>query len=93
MPEPCKSCDKRHTDFGGCRCQAFHLTGDAANTDPACGLAPQHHLVEHARREADVVPAVSVPLPLLARRAMMDPAAPKRSPKAPRGDHVDPGFS
>ena len=57
MPEPCKSCDKRHTDFGGCRCQAFHLTGDAQNTDPACGLAPQHHVVELARREADVVPA------------------------------------
>ena len=57
MPEPCKSCDKRHVDFGGCRCQAFHLTGDATNTDPACELAPQHHLVELARREVDAVPA------------------------------------
>ncbi|MET0593604.1 MAG: pyrroloquinoline quinone biosynthesis protein PqqE, partial [Polyangiaceae bacterium] len=40
MPEPCKSCDKRHTDFGGCRCQAFHLTGDAAATDPVCRFSP-----------------------------------------------------
>jgi pyrroloquinoline quinone biosynthesis protein E len=56
MPEPCKSCDKRHIDFGGCRCQAFHLTGDAAATDPVCGLAPTHEIVENARREADVVP-------------------------------------
>jgi PqqA peptide cyclase len=59
MPEPCKSCDKRQIDFGGCRCQAFHLTGSAASTDPACALAPQHHVVELARREADVVPAAA----------------------------------
>jgi pyrroloquinoline quinone biosynthesis protein E len=52
MPEPCRSCDRRATDFGGCRCQAYHLTGDAAATDPACSLAPRHALVEAARREA-----------------------------------------
>ncbi len=40
MPEPCRSCDWRHTDFGGCRCQAALLTGDATNTDPACALSP-----------------------------------------------------
>ena len=45
MPEPCKSCDLRGVDFGGCRCQAALLTGDAANTDPACGLSPHHHAV------------------------------------------------
>jgi PqqA peptide cyclase len=56
MPEPCRSCDKRHTDFGGCRCQAFHLTGDAAATDPACRLAPAHEIVERARLEADAAP-------------------------------------
>jgi pyrroloquinoline quinone biosynthesis protein E len=42
MPEPCKSCDLRHVDFGGCRCQAMALTGDAAATDPACELSPFH---------------------------------------------------
>ena len=52
MPEPCRSCDKRTVDFGGCRCQAFHLTGDAAATDPACSLAPRHPLIEEAREQA-----------------------------------------
>ncbi|MFQ5785599.1 MAG: pyrroloquinoline quinone biosynthesis protein PqqE [Alphaproteobacteria bacterium] len=42
MPEPCRSCDRREIDWGGCRCQAFALTGDAANTDPACALSPRH---------------------------------------------------
>ena len=49
MPEPCRSCDRRAEDFGGCRCQAFLLTGDANATDPVCTLAPTHHLVETAR--------------------------------------------
>lgn len=40
MPDPCKSCDHRARDFGGCRCQAFLLTGDATATDPVCTLAP-----------------------------------------------------
>jgi pyrroloquinoline quinone biosynthesis protein E len=40
MPEPCRSCEWRHEDFGGCRCQAALITGNAANTDPACGLSP-----------------------------------------------------
>ena len=52
MPEPCRSCDRREIDFGGCRCQAFLMTGDAAATDPVCRLSPQHHLVADALREA-----------------------------------------
>ena len=40
MPEPCRSCERREIDFGGCRCQAALLTGDAANTDPVCALSP-----------------------------------------------------
>ncbi|MGC1373624.1 MAG: pyrroloquinoline quinone biosynthesis protein PqqE [Candidatus Sulfotelmatobacter sp.] len=48
MPEPCHTCDQRTVDFGGCRCQALQLTGDAAATDPACSLAPAHHVVESA---------------------------------------------
>jgi len=43
MPEPCQSCAFKELDFGGCRCQAFALTGSAANTDPACSLSPRHH--------------------------------------------------
>jgi pyrroloquinoline quinone biosynthesis protein E len=45
MPEPCKSCEFREVDFGGCRCQAFALTGDAGNTDPACTLSPMHERI------------------------------------------------
>ena len=52
MPEPCRCCDRRTADFGGCRCQAFHLTGNAAATDPVCSLAPAHTLIETARAEA-----------------------------------------
>ena len=39
-------------DFGGCRCQAFLLTGDAANADPVCDLSPHHHLVTEAVERA-----------------------------------------
>ena len=54
MKEPCKSCDLREVDFGGCRCQAFALTGDAANTDPACALSPLHETIfKQAEREAE----------------------------------------
>lgn len=42
MKEPCRSCPRKEIDFGGCRCQAYALTGDAANTDPACSLSPLH---------------------------------------------------
>ncbi|MGA8540363.1 MAG: pyrroloquinoline quinone biosynthesis protein PqqE [Terriglobales bacterium] len=54
MPQPCRSCDRRKEDFGGCRCQAFLLTGDASATDPVCELAPLHHLIEDAVREDTV---------------------------------------
>ncbi|HEV2425094.1 MAG TPA: pyrroloquinoline quinone biosynthesis protein PqqE [Terriglobia bacterium] len=46
MPEPCRTCDRRARDFGGCRCQALLLTGDAAATDPVCTLAPAHPVIE-----------------------------------------------
>ena len=48
MKEPCRSCPERSRDFGGCRCQAYLLTGDAANADPVCDLSPHHHLVTEA---------------------------------------------
>lgn len=53
MPEPCRSCDRREIDFGGCRCQAFQLTGDAARADPVCHLSPDHRLVTEAVRAAN----------------------------------------
>jgi PqqA peptide cyclase len=57
MPEPCRSCDRRELDWGGCRCQAFALTGDPAATDPACVLARDHALM------AKAVAAASGPAP------------------------------
>ena len=60
MPEPCRSCDRRAIDHGGCRCQAFAMTGDPRATDPACARGPHHHLVRLARAE--------LPRPLRLRR-------------------------
>lgn len=51
MPEPCQSCPERERDFAGCRCQAFRLLGDAAKTDPACSLSPDHGMIVAARDE------------------------------------------
>ena len=53
MPEPCRGCSRKEIDFGGCRCQAYALTGDAARTDPVCVHAPDHHLVEAAVNRAN----------------------------------------
>jgi pyrroloquinoline quinone biosynthesis protein E len=59
MKEPCVSCPERAKDFGGCRCQAYLLTGDADNADPVCDLSPHHHLVTEAVARAEA--AVNAP--------------------------------
>jgi len=56
MREPCLSCARRDIDFGGCRCQAFALTGDARATDPVCHLAPGHDIVQRLAAVQDDVP-------------------------------------
>lgn len=60
MAEPCRSCDRRELDFGGCRCQALAMTGDASATDPACQLSPFHdrmlELAETAVAEVEASP-------------------------------------
>jgi pyrroloquinoline quinone biosynthesis protein E len=48
MKSPCSGCSEKSTDFGGCRCQAFLLTGDAANCDPACSKSPHHAVITEA---------------------------------------------
>jgi len=53
MPEPCQSCPQREIDFGGCRCQAALLTGNAANTDPVCELSPNRARVDTVLHELD----------------------------------------
>jgi len=53
MPEPCQSCERKELDWGGCRCQALALTGDAGATDPACALSPRHdEMFKTAQSEA-----------------------------------------
>ena len=78
MPEPCKSCDRRTEDFGGCRCQALLLTGDATATDPVCSLSPDHHLIEAARRPRNLTPRNSPGRtePTRDERRTTNPAAP-----------------
>jgi len=56
MADPCRSCPRKEIDFGGCRCQAFQLTGDAAATDPVCALSPRHDLVTSLVGAAPAVP-------------------------------------
>jgi pyrroloquinoline quinone biosynthesis protein E len=55
MREPCRSCDRREIDFGGCRCQALAIAGDPREADPACALSPYHG------RMQDVAAAVAMP--------------------------------
>jgi pyrroloquinoline quinone biosynthesis protein E len=74
MKDPCRSCDSRQQDFAGCRCQAYLLTGDAANADPACSRAPHHHLIEAAVAEAEG--GHRVPRPLVLRKRGAIAAAP-----------------
>ena len=66
MKEPCRSCPERSKDYGGCRCQAYLLTGDAANADPVCELSPHHDLVVAAVAEAERA-AAARPAPLVFR--------------------------
>ena len=55
MQEPCRSCDEKPKDFGGCRCQAYLLTGDMYATDPVCSKSPQRNLIDEAIEEAESV--------------------------------------
>jgi len=65
MQEPCKTCDRREQDFGGCRCQALLLAGDAAATDPVCSLAPTRAkvdaILEAANKPSTVEPHLTSP--------------------------------
>ncbi len=54
MKAPCKTCPERFKDFGGCRCQAYLLTGDPENADPVCSLSPHHHRILEAAQVAEL---------------------------------------
>jgi len=53
LPEPCQSCERKDVDFGGCRCQALAIAGDAGATDPVCVKSPDHHRVVAMLAQAD----------------------------------------
>ncbi len=63
LPEPCQSCDRRDRDFGGCRCQAFLLTGEATATDPVCSLAPERSRVDAIVKAANAPASPSLVQP------------------------------
>jgi pyrroloquinoline quinone biosynthesis protein E len=60
MQEPCKTCDRREQDFGGCRCQALLLAGDASATDPVCSLAPLRPKVDAILAGVNAAPSVQI---------------------------------
>ena len=68
MPQPCRSCERREIDWGGCRCQALAITGDAAATDPACALSPDHGLTRAAIEQVAGASEVFAPRRFTARR-------------------------
>jgi PqqA peptide cyclase len=80
MLEPCRSCPRKTIDFGGCRCQAFALTGDAANTDPVCTLTPLRSIIDRAVQEA------TGPLEYRYRYLTLDPSTRSGSSRAPSRD-------
>ncbi len=67
MKEPCRSCPEKTKDLGGCRCQAYMLTGDAANTDPVCSKSPHHDVVVEAVEQANRAAGRDNPQPLTFR--------------------------
>jgi pyrroloquinoline quinone biosynthesis protein E len=67
MKEPCRSCANKTRDFGGCRCQAFLLTGDPDNADPVCDLSLHHHLITAAVERAGRAERPTVEKPLVFR--------------------------
>jgi PqqA peptide cyclase len=77
MKQPCASCPRRDQDFGGCRCQAFALTGDATATDPVCHLSPD-------RAHVTALAAVQDDAPYLYRRISAAGVPSKRNQSAPQ---------
>ena len=69
MKEPCRSCDEKEKDFGGCRCQAYLLTGDMYNADPVCSKSPQHHVIQEAIDSARHSAQSTIEVPLIFRNS------------------------
>jgi pyrroloquinoline quinone biosynthesis protein E len=82
MREPCRSCPRKHVDFGGCRCQAFALTGDARNADPVCVKSPERRAIDAMLDEETGAVAEQPEYVLREMRTLRgqpEPARPERS--------------
>ena len=62
MREPCRTCPEKDKDLGGCRCQAFMLTGDASNADPVCDKSPHHQRISEVVANAQLTDGRVKPL-------------------------------
>jgi PqqA peptide cyclase len=69
MTEPCRSCDEKERDKGGCRCQAYLLTGDMYATDPVCSKSPKHHVIDEAIDSARMAALADNEKPLIFRNS------------------------
>ncbi len=69
MQEPCRSCDEKTKDFGGCRCQAYLLTGNMYKADPVCGKSPDHGLIGQAIASARSAAVADTEKPLVFRNS------------------------
>ena len=83
MPEPCRSCPQKEIDFGGCRCQAALLTGNAANTDPVCTLSANRAYVDALLRDLNSSSSHA--------RAWMPRVNPKKDVVQPEADYAGTG--
>ena len=70
MKEPCVGCSEKEKDFGGCRCQAYLLTGDATNTDPACSKSKHFNVIQSAVEAARLNRLPQMPLVMRSRGAI-----------------------
>ncbi|WP_275099600.1 pyrroloquinoline quinone biosynthesis protein PqqE [Sedimenticola hydrogenitrophicus] len=70
MKKPCSDCDEKEKDFGGCRCQAYLLTGDATNTDPACSKSRHFDIIQSAVAAARINSGPQMPLVMRSRGAI-----------------------
>jgi len=69
MKEPCSSCDEKEKDFGGCRCQAYLLSGDMYAADPVCSKSPNHHVIQEAIDSAKASALADNEKPLIFRNS------------------------
>ena len=87
MKPPCRTCDERHKDFGGCHCQAFLITGDATQADPVCSKSPHHDKVVQLVKQAPAQRHIPIVFRSDAESRVLAPAKPEHGQHRTR--HAD----